>query len=87
MKAIESTFIEAINDKRLYPVVGCIYKHPKTTVNKFTNDFMLLLLEKISLEKKEIILLDYFNVNPLHSDLDKETSNFMDNIYSNSFFQ
>ena len=52
MKAIESTFIEAINDKRLYTVVGCIYKHPKTTVNKFTNDFMLLLLEKISLEKK-----------------------------------
>ena len=27
-----------------------------------------------------------FNTNLLHSDLDKETSNFMDNIYSNFFF-
>ena len=27
-----------------------------------------------------------FSINLLHSDLDQETSNFMDNIYSNSFF-
>ena len=27
-----------------------------------------------------------FNANLLHSDLDKETSNFIDDIYSNSFF-
>ena len=27
-----------------------------------------------------------FNINLLHSDLDKETSKFIDNIYSNSFF-
>ena len=26
------------------------------------------------------------NINLSHSDVDKETSNFMDNIYSNSFF-
>ena len=47
---------------------------------------MLLLLEKLSLEKKEIILMGDFNINLLHSEVDKETSNFMDNIYSNSFF-
>ena len=48
---------------------------------------MLPLLEKLSLEKKkEIILMGDFHINLLHSDLDKETSNFMDNIYSNSFF-
>ena len=27
-----------------------------------------------------------FNINLLHADVDKETTNFMDNIYSNSFF-
>ena len=27
-----------------------------------------------------------FNINLLHADVDKETSNFMHNIYSNSFF-
>ena len=47
---------------------------------------MVPLLEKLSLEKKEIMLMVDFNTNLLHSDLDKETSNFMDNIYSNFFF-
>ena len=47
---------------------------------------MLPLLEKLSLRKKEIILLGDFNIYLSHSDLDKETSNFMDNFYSNSFF-
>ena len=47
---------------------------------------MLPLLEKLSLVKKEIMLMCDFNINLLHSDLDTETSNFMDNIYSNSFF-
>ena len=37
-------------------------------------------------KKKEIILMRDFHIHLLHSDLDKETSNFMDNIYSNSFF-
>ena len=46
---------------------------------------MLPLLEKLSLEKKRILMGD-FNTNFLQSDLDKETSNFIDNIYSNSFF-
>ena len=27
-----------------------------------------------------------FDINLLHSDVDKQTSNSMDNIYSNSFF-
>lgn len=40
-KAIESAFIEVINDKRLNTIIGCIYKHPKKIVNEFTNEFML----------------------------------------------
>ena len=32
------------------------------------------------------MLVGDFNINLLHSDLDKETSNFLDNIYSNYFF-
>ena len=46
---LSSTFIEVINETK--------YKywmhHPKTIVNEFTNDFMLLLLEKLSLEKRD----------------------------------
>ena len=51
-KAIESTFIEVINDKRLDTIIGCTYKHPKTMVNEFTNEFTLPLLEKLLLKKK-----------------------------------
>ena len=43
-------------------------------------------MEKLLLEKKEIIRMGDFNINLLHSDLDKETSDFMVIIYSNSFF-
>ena len=62
------------------------YKHLKRTINELTNDFMLLLLEKLSLGKKEIMLMEDFDINLLLSDVDKETSNFKDNIHSNSFF-
>ena len=31
--------------------------------------------------------MDDFDINLLLSDVDKETSNFKDNIHSNSFFQ
>ena len=51
---------------------------------EFTNATVLPLLDKLSLEKKEIMLMGDFNINLLHSDVDKETSNFMDN--KNSFF-
>ena len=47
---------------------------------------MFPLSEKLSLGKKEIMLMGNFNINLLHFDVDKETSNFIDNIYSNSFF-
>ena len=82
-KAIESTFTEVINDKRLNTIIGCICKHPKTTVNEF-NYFMLL--KKLSLKEKEIILMGDFNKNLLHSDIDKETTNNLvpnnlDNLY------
>ena len=81
-KIIESTYIKVINDKRLNTISACIYKHQKTTAGEFTNDFMLSLLEKLSLEKKEIMLMVHFNIS---SDIDKEISNFLDNINTNSF--
>ena len=40
-KAIESTFIEVVNDKRLNTIIGCVYKHQKTTVYEFKIDFIL----------------------------------------------
>ena len=45
---------------------------------------MGLLLKKPSPEKKEIMLMDDFNINILNSDSDKDTADFVDTIYASS---
>ena len=47
---------------------------------------MSLLLEKLSCEKKEIILKGDFNVNLLNYDSDKGATEFLDNMYPSSFY-
>ena len=42
------------------------------------------LLEKLSREKKEIILMGDFNINILNCDSDKDTADFVDTIYASS---
>ena len=84
-REIESTFLEIIepNNKKS-KIIGCIYKHPIVPVTEFTNDYLGPLLEKISCEKKEIILMGYFNINMLNCDSDKGTADFVDIIYASS---
>ena len=47
---------------------------------------MGLLLEKLSCEKKEIILKRDFNTNLLTYDSDKDTTDFVDTMYASSFY-
>ena len=47
-------------------------------MGEFTNDFSEPLLEKLSFEKEEVILMVDFNINP-HCNIDKNTSNYADN--------
>ena len=76
-KEVESTFIE---------IIGCIYKHPNVAVSEFRCDFINPLLEKLSHEKKEIILMGDFNINILNCDSDKDTSDFVDTMYASSLY-
>ena len=62
-KPTELSFTEFMNDKKQNTITGCIYKHPKTS--EFANNFMLTLLGKLSLEKKEIVLMGAFNIKLL----------------------
>ena len=48
------------------------------------NSFLANLLEKISFEKKIIALLGNFNANLINSSLDREVSDFLDLMYSNT---
>ena len=85
-KEIESSFIKIIEPKKKNTIVGCIYKQPNVSVGEFINDFLEPLLEKLSFEKKEVILMGNFNINLLNCNIDKNTSDHVDTLYSHAFF-
>ena len=85
-KELESVFIEIMTkSKEKNIVIGCIYKHPKLTIEEFNNQFLSSVLEKISFENKEIYLLGNFNINILNYESDRHTAQFLDDMYSNCF--
>ena len=83
---IESTFIKILNNKKQKNlIIECVYKHPKHEVTDFTNIHMMPLLNKLSNENKDIMIMDDFNVNLINCNDDKNTSNFLDAMLSHSF--
>ena len=67
-KELESVFIEIINRKGKNTIVGCIYRHPCMEVTEFNDVFLQNILEKLSYENKEIIVMDDFNIDILKHD-------------------
>ena len=55
------------------------------TSSEFISDYLEPLLNKISFEKKEAILLGDFNINLLNCDSDKNTCDFLEHMLSFSF--
>ena len=64
-KLLESTFIQINFPKKTNIVVGSVYKHPQLTITDFNHNFLAPLLEKVSRERKELVLLGDFNINLL----------------------
>ena len=83
---MESIFIELFNNNNSNTVRGCIYKHSKVLVTEFMEDYLVPLLEKLAKEKKETILMEEFNINNKNRNSDRDTSSFIDTIYSNSLY-
>ena len=81
---IESTFVEIINKNEKNMVAGCIYKHPKQTIPDFLDNLLLPLLEKLSHENKQILIMGDFNINLLNYD-DKNIANFLNTMFSYSY--
>ena len=81
---MESVFIEIINEKGKNTIVGCIYRHLKLAIDKFNNQFLSPMLEKVSFESKEVYLMSDFNINLLNYESNKETADFLNNMHSNS---
>ena len=62
-------------NKNIYIITSCIYWHPKKNFNEFNDNYLNLLLLKISGEKENASLLSDFNVDLLkfHKDGGKKT--------------
>ena len=76
-KELESCFIEALNNKGKNIIVGCIYRHPKMNLTEFISDFYADLMEKLSKENKDIILMGDFNINLLKYHEDNLVNDFL----------
>ena len=81
---LESIFIEVISKSQNNVVVGCIYKHPNLTVTEFNEGYLQPLLDKLSLENKDVILMDDFNLGLLHYEMHNQSRDFLDNMFSAS---
>ena len=86
---IEAIFIEIPNEmfcgKKNNVVIGTIYRPPNTDLHSFIqklND----ILSNLKLEKKQIYLMGDFNINILESSSHLLTAEFIETIYSHSFF-
>ena len=52
-------------------ITGCIYKHPKQGPCDFNENYTLPLMDKLSREKKDILIMGGFNINLLNYNNDK----------------
>ena len=61
-----STFIKICSPKKLYIIIGYIYKHSNMNINEFNGDYLNEFLDKLSKENKTIFPLHDFKINWLN---------------------
>ena len=82
---LESTFVEIINPGKKNTITGCIYRHPSMDVKEFNEEILNPLMEKLSLENKNIYLIGDFNIDLMKTEFDVTTSQFFDTMSTNLF--
>ena len=81
----ESIRTEIMNTKQKNMIIECIYKHPKQGTHDFNENYILPLMDKLSREKKDILIMGDLNINILNYNNDKDTTTFLETMSSNSF--
>ena len=81
----ESILTEIMNTKQKNMIIECIYKHPKQGTHDFNENYILPLMDKLSREKKDILIMGDLNINILNYNNDKDTTTFLETMSSNSF--
>ena len=65
--------------------MGCIYKYPTLNNQYFIDSYTVPLLEKLSYENKQVMVMEDFNMNLLSYNTNKRIAQFLDKLYTNSF--
>ena len=82
-KNLEYVFIEVLSKSDKNTIIGCICKHPNLAIQEFMDTFQPLL-DKLSYENKNVILMGDFNIDLLHYESHIQTREFLDKIYFGS---
>ena len=82
MKKLEPIFIEVLSKSQENMVVNLIYKHANLPVTEFNECYPLL--NKLSLENKDVILMGDFNVDLLHYENHNQSRDILDKKFSAS---
>ena len=78
----EPTFTELMFPNTKNVIIGCIYRHPSSTIslNHFTSDYMEPLLDKISSEGKMCSLVGDFNIDLFKSNSNENINQFYNTL-------
>ena len=57
-------------------IIGCIYKHPKQGTHDLNENYILRLMDKLSREKKGILIMGDFNINLLKYNNDTDNTTY-----------
>ena len=81
---IESTFIEIIFPEKKNMIIGCVYRHPSSSlsIQTFNEDIFDPLLDKIASGDKTCALMGDFNIDLLKADTNDNTNKFFNNLTS-----
>ena len=66
-------------------IIGCICKYPKQGIHDFNENYILPLIDKLSREKEDILIMGNFNITLLNYNIDKDPTTFPDTMFSNFF--
>jgi hypothetical protein len=82
-KELESFFIEIINKKESNDIIGVIYRHPCMDETAFTDKYLKILVDKLSIESKKVFIAGDFNYDLLKVSTHNATFEFFDTMMSN----
>ena len=86
MGKIHKIGFSSLNKKQKNMITGSFYKHHYHEVSDFKYSFILPLLDKLSNENKDIMIMGDFNINLINYNHDRNTGNFLHTMFSVFFF-